>query len=58
MSIFILIISSFLLCILFRFVSKCMYDVNSDLYFVIIVCMRFRWVCMMNGYNFDKNSIM
>lgn len=44
MGIFILIISSFLLGILFRFVSKYMYDVNSDLYFVIIVCMRFRCV--------------
>lgn len=39
-----LITSSSLSRILSRSVSKCMYDVNSDLYPVIIVCMRFRCV--------------
>lgn len=39
-----LITSSSLSGILSRSVSKYMYDVNSDLYPVIIVCMRFRCV--------------
>lgn len=47
-----LITSSSLSRILSRSVSKCMYDVNSDLYPVIIVCMRFRCVHN-NGCDFQ-----